>query len=187
MGTDPGTISNLRRLANAQVTDATWLSASIEACGLDTTKLTIDHWNKNFDIKEMGTVEKFYLLEDTGIKWNRPDDGMPMVITDKVPWHIILTRFLLFAGVIKGMQLNGEVTFAKVGGPPLNWNGLKVYFNDREMEKIIYADAILGVIEFYKKGSDGKPLTTEDGDSLVPVRLSGIVKIVDTGKPLTFF
>lgn len=187
MGTDRGTMSNMRRLANAQATDAAWLSAVATQCGMDMTILTIDYWNKTFDLKEMGNVEFLQLPDLEGIKWVRPDGGMPLLVTDQVPEYITLARFLLFAGVIKGIQSNGELSYVKVGGPPMNWNHAKVYFNGREMEKVIAADAVLNTIEFYKSDKSGKTITNEEKGTVETIKIAGIVRIVPASAPLTFF
>jgi hypothetical protein len=187
MGTDPGTMSYMRTLATAQVTDEAWFIAVSKQCGMSIGDLTIDTWNEGFDVLEMGTVEKLVLPDTTGIVWNRPDGGMPMFIDDAAPEYITLARFLLFAGLIKAIELNGELSYAKVGGPPLNWKNAKVYLNGNDMENVVSADAILGTVEFHKKNKQGELLTNKEKGIIEMAKISGIVKIVPGEQPLTFF
>jgi hypothetical protein len=177
----------MRRLANAQVTDDAWLSAVNQQCGLDITRLTIRFWNATFDPKEMGIVEQFAFPTKKGIIWNRPDGGMRVLVDDEVPHYITLGRFLLFAGLIKAIQSNGELSFAKVGGPPINWNNVRVFFNGSEADRVISADAILETIEYYKKDKAGNLVTNKEKGIVETVKFRGIVKIVPASEPQTFF
>lgn len=177
-------ISEMKTLIYTQPTDDAWILAVNECIGMDVRLLNIEYWNKTFDNKEIGTVEE--LKSPDGLIWNRPDGGIPMVVTDPVPQQITLARFLMLAGIIKLLKEIGELSFATVGHPE-EWNRCSVYLNGSKQESVITADALLGTITFYMKDRNGTFITNPKGDEFEIGQISGMVSIVVNKNVQTFF
>lgn len=178
-------ISKLKTLINSQTTDDAWISAVNECIGIDTQQLNIEYWNNTFDIKEVGNVED--VKSPSGVMWHRPDGGMSMVVTDPLPQHITLARYLMLARVIKEMKQNNELSFVTVGYPVEQWRHCEVFLNNIKREGIITADALLGLITYYVKNQNNEFVINEKTGEFQIAQISGMVKIVVNKNAQTFF
>jgi hypothetical protein len=151
---------------------------------MNVTSLTIDHWNKNFDEKEYGTVEEVSGLD--GIVWNRPDHGLPALSEGDVPEHIALARFMMFARIIQAMKKDGELSYVTIGQPP-EWVRCDIYLNNQKCDFVIAADALFGMVEHYAKDQNGKLITSKERGDFERTQISGNVKIVVNKNAKTFF
>lgn len=73
-----------------------------------------------------------------------------------------------------------EITYAKTGGPPDNWKGLRVLdCHGNEIKNVVEVNTLMGWVKRIAVGDDGNPRTS--GDELVIEELTGQFTIVEDG------
>lgn len=148
-------ISRMRTLVNTQKPDSAWLSAVNELSPVPLTRLNIFYWNRVFNPKEYGTLERTTIEEKPTIVWNRPDGGMPIALEEGDEPMITFGRFIMYFEIMKHLQAIGQLSFVKVGYPA-NWRNVIVHFNGKIYDGSISADALLNTIEVLTKDNKGR-------------------------------
>lgn len=75
----------------------------------------------------------------------------------------------------------GQLTYAVVGGPPVDWHGLRVFdATGAEMERVVEVDATEGWLVRMKLDEHGHPFT--ENDEVVTERIEGQFTIKRPGE-----
>lgn len=160
----------------AQTLDIAWVLRAGALLGLNSDIVVNSFWDvKNWD-PSWGNIEWISKGPKTICVWYRTDGGEPLADVSDNNRNIRSLRFALLGELIKGLQAIGQLSYVRVGFPEC-WKNCRIYCDGREMELVISADALLGVVKQHYRDPKGKLVISKDGDSFDHQRVAGYVEI----------
>lgn len=177
--------ANLMKLIQAQTHDFAWVFDAAKALSLPVTEVSDDLWDNKYWNHLWGQLEKTIHGTKIIIVWKRPDGADPLADVSDLPINVRMLRFALFGELILGLQSLGQLSYARVGHPR-TWNKCKVYCDNKEVQTVISADALLGVVHMHKRDPKGKIVLAADGKSFEKDRIAGhvVIKVEDNVQTL---
>lgn len=175
----------LRTLINTQDLDDIWLfKVSIEI-RVAPYELRQPDWYKHKWNEKWGSIDTTNDYSPNEIVWIRPDGAKPLIDGSDKYDNLKAARFALLGELIENLKSKSELSYVEVGYPD-NWNKCIITVNGEKIEKLISADALLGIYEMYDRDKKGK-LKLDENKELVVVQLSGYIKILVEKNRLSFF
>lgn len=178
--------AKLMALIQAQTQDKAWLFEVAEALSLTPADIENDTWDLKHWNPLWGQLDKTLRGTKIIVVWKRPDGGDTLADVSELPIHIRMLRFALLGQLSVGLNTIGQLSYVRTGFPS-NWNKCKVYCDSREMQGVISADALLGVVHMYRRDPKGKLVMKDDGKTIDRERTAGRIEIKIEEKVQTLF
>jgi len=130
----------LTTLLDITVFDNKWFSRVSKILNIRKKELTNfillgKHWKKSWGILAVSAYNNMII-------WVRTDDG-PEMAQSKFDIRIIVIRYMLMANLSEVLFKLNKSSYEKVGVTK-NWRRAKIKFNGKEIENILWADALTG-------------------------------------------
>lgn len=183
--------ARLRRLLATGTHDYAWYQEVREITGFGKQVVREPYHIKLHWKPKWGQISVEELDEKERVHWTRPDGGPPMTNATNLPTHEKMLKHILQAMLIIELKRAGLVSYVQTNmmvstsSGPIPFTRCSIKVNDKVVDSIVWACAILGRAEQLDRTISGKVVKLKQG--LRTRLLSGHVVITVEKKNGAFF
>jgi hypothetical protein len=171
----------IRALIAADVHDPEWLERSAAYLGAEPSSLISPVVLLVIWRREWGFHRPYVHNEVPSLIWSRTDGGPRVIDATDDAYATKVIRFALYAKLIEELRAVDLISYVAAGVPD-EWRRCKTFRNGEEVDRLIWADALLG--QCCVLNPRGRPSTP---GALPSIMLSGNVTIELGNQDLGFF